>query len=70
MPNLADMSTLEALFYIPLLIFVVCLDVYVLVLLIKFLRRGIKFFDNQEQDRNYRQWLACHQHESDSEKNG
>ena len=70
MPDLSDMSTIEALFYIPLMIFAICLDVYVLVLLIKFLRRGIKFFDNQEQDRDYRQWSVRQQHGNDSEKNG
>lgn len=68
-PDIASMSLLEALFYIPIMIFLLCLYVYIIYLLIIFLRRGIRFFDHQEEDRNYKQWLA-RQSKDDSEKNG
>ena len=47
-----------------------CLGLYLFYLLVKVLKRLIRFLDHQEEDRNYRQWLARQQHENDSEKNG
>lgn len=44
--------------------------IYIAYLQILFLRKGIKFFDDQAQDRDYKQWLARQQHNDDSEKNG
>lgn len=46
-----------------------CIGIYILVLSVKFLKKGMVFFDHQEEDRNYRQWLARQQYD-DSEKNG
>ncbi len=45
------------------------IDIYIVVLTIKFLRRGLRFFDYQEQDRQYRQWQA-QQGIKENEKNG
>lgn len=47
-----------------------CLDLYLFYLLVKVLKRLIRFLDHKEEDRNYRQWLAREQHKNDSEKNG
>lgn len=46
-----------------------CLGLYLFYLLVKVLRRLIRFLDHQEEDRNYRQWLA-RQPKDDTEKNG
>ncbi|MBD5532834.1 MAG: hypothetical protein HDQ98_11685 [Lachnospiraceae bacterium] len=47
-----------------------CLDLYLFYLLVKVLKRLIRFLDHKEEDRNYKQWLAREQYKNDSEKNG
>lgn len=69
MPDISSMQWYLQLIYICVICIALWLDFYIVYLLIKFLRRGIRFFDHQEEDRNYRQWLA-RQQKNDSEKNG
>lgn len=69
MPDLNSMQGFELVFWLLVYCFLFGLYTYIICLLIKFLRRGIRFFDHQELDRNYRQWLA-RQPKNDSEKNG
>ncbi len=69
MLNWDSMNWFEAFLYTSLILVGLIIDIYIVVLTIKFLRRGIRFFDYQEQDRQYRQWQA-QQGIKENEKNG
>ncbi len=49
---------------------IVVISLYFLWLEYTFLKKGIRFFDHQEQDREYRQWQAQQKLKEDDEKNG
>lgn len=46
----------------------VCFDIYLIYLTVVFLKKGIRFFDSQEQERLRKQ--AFNKHEDVSKKNG